>query len=275
MAWSAPSTHWPTSSKTVNSALYIGKLRHRRLAPSPHAFSYAVYMVWLDLAELDTVFRGRWFWSTRRRALAWFRRADYLGDADFSLDEAVRRRVAQSLGQRPAGPIRMLSQLRNFGHCFNPVTFYYCYDAADAKVETIVAEITNTPWRERHSYVLPAMQIAPGAPMQFDFAKQFHVSPFMPLEQGYRWQFTAPGQRLAVHMENLRGSEKIFDATLELTRKPITGGALAFVLLRFPLSTVRVLLAIHWQALRLWVKRVPVHTHPGLDSQRDKSPAHR
>jgi uncharacterized protein len=252
----------------VNSALYIGKLRHRRLVPSPHAFSYAVYMVWLDLAELDTVFRGRWFWSTKRRALAWFRRADYLGDATISLDEAVRIRVAQSLGTRPAGPIRMLSQLRNFGHCFNPVTFYYCYDASGKNVQTIVAEITNTPWRERHSYVLPALQAVPhanGAPattMQFDLVKQFHVSPFMPLELGYRWRFNAPGDRLAVHMENLRGSERIFDATLDLARRPITTGSLAFVLLRFPLSTVRVLVAIHWQALKLWLKRVPVHGHP-------------
>jgi uncharacterized protein len=258
----------------MNSALYIGKLRHRRVAPSPHAFSYAVYMVWLDLAELDTVFRGRWFWSTKRRALAWFRRADYLGDPDISLDEAVRRRVAQSLGRRPAGPIRMLSQLRNFGHCFNPVTFYYCYDPSGVHVDTIVAEITNTPWRERHSYVLPVKPDA-RAPMSFDFPKQFHVSPFMPLELGYRWQFTAPGERLAVHMENLSGSERVFDATLNLARRPITGGALAFVLLRFPLSTARVLVAIHWQALLLWLKRVPVHAHPGLDSQRDKGLAHR
>ena len=174
-----------------------------------HAFSYAVYMVWLDLAELDTVFRGRWFWSTKRRALAWFRRADYLGDAAISLDEAVRRRVAQSLGKRPSGPIRMLSQLRNFGHCFNPVTFYYCYDTADTRVETIVAEITNTPWRERHSYVLPAPAAASaGAALQFEMPKQFHVSPFMSLDQGYRWQFTVPGERLAVHMENLQDSER-------------------------------------------------------------------
>jgi uncharacterized protein len=247
----------------MHSALYIGQLRHRRFTPVPHAFSYAIYMAWLDLAELDTVFRGRWFWSTRRRALAWFRRADYLGDATLSLDAAVRQRVAQSRGVRPTGPIRMLAQLRNYGHCFNPVVFYYCYDAADTRVETIVAEITNTPWRERHSYVLPvAIGSGPEAALQFDLDKHFHVSPFMPMEMDYRWRFTPPGARLAVHMENLRDNESVFDATLSLSRREISSGSLARVLLRFPLSTIRVLVAIHWQALCLWLKRVPVHTHP-------------
>jgi DUF1365 family protein len=247
----------------MHSALYTGQLRHRRFSPRAHAFSYAICMVWLDLSELDSVFRGRWFWSTRRRALAWFRRADYLGDAAVSLDEAVRQRVAQSLGTRPAGPIRMLGQLRNFGHCFNPVVFYYCYDAQDTRVQTIVAEITSTPWRERHSYVLPvAMDCEPGTAMRFDLEKDFHVSPFMPMAQDYRWHFGIPGPRLAVHMENCQDGIQVFDATLSLSRRAVSTASLALVLLRFPASTLRVLAAIHWQALRLWFKRVPFHPHP-------------
>jgi DUF1365 family protein len=220
-------------------------------------------MTWLDLAELDTVFRGRWFWSTRRRALAWFRRADYLGDPALPLDEAVRRRVVDAGRPRPAGPIRMLAQLRSFGHCFNPVTFYYCYDVADTRVETVVAEITNTPWGERHAYVLPAAPgHAPGRTLDFTFGKDFHVSPFMPMDLTCHWRFSAPGQRLAVHMENDRDGRVVFDATLALTRREMTGPSLAGVLLRFPASTLRVLVAIYWQALRLVLKRAPFHAHP-------------
>jgi DUF1365 family protein len=248
----------------MHSALYTGRLRHRRRLPRAHGFAYDVAYVWLDLGELDEVFRGRWFWSTRRPALAWFRRADYLGDPSVPLDAAVRDRVQTVTGRRPAGPIRMLTQLRNYGHCFNPVTFYYCYATDWVTVETILAEITNTPWRERHAYVLPADPArAPGSPFEFAFDKAFHVSPFMPRSQSYRWRFGEPDTRLDIHMENHEGGERLFDATLTLTRRPITTASLAGVLLRFPASTLRVLVAIHWQALQLWLKRVPVHDHPG------------
>jgi hypothetical protein len=220
-------------------------------------------MAWLDLAELDSVFRGRWLWSTRRRALAWFRRADYLGDPSLPLDEAVRRRVMEAGRPRPPGPIRMLAQLRSFGHCFNPVAFYYCYDAADTRVQTVVAEITNTPWGERHAYVLPVPEgQRPADTLDFAFGKDFHVSPFMPMDVAYHWRFGIPGRQLAVHMENTRAGAALFDATLSLKRREITAASLAGVLLRFPFSTLRVLAAIYWQALRLRFKGVAVHDHP-------------
>jgi DUF1365 family protein len=247
----------------MHSALYTGQLRHRRFAPQPHAFGYRLFMVWLDLAELDRVFRGRWLWSTRRPALAWLRRADYLGDARVPLDQAVRDLVERETGVRPAGPIRLLTHLRYFGHCFNPVSFYYCYDPTGRHVETIVAEITNTPWHERYAYVLPAKSAeAPGKQLRFRFGKRFHVSPFMPMDVDYDWRFTSPTERLTVHMINVRGGEALFDATLMLERREISGTSLAGALARFPFMTLGILGAIYWQALRLWAKRFTFHVHP-------------
>jgi len=247
----------------MQSALYTGRLRHRRFAPRAHAFEYGVSMAWIDLAELDEVFRGRWFWSARRPALAWFRRADYLGDPDVPLDEAVRARVAAETGVRPSGPVRLLTQLRTFGHCFNPVSFYYCYDADGTAVETVVAEITNTPWNERHAYVLAAgVQAGPTATLRFGFDKAFHVSPFMPMDVRYDWVFSAPGERLMVHMNNVRRGEKAFDATLALERREISTASLAATLASHPFASAQVLARIYWQALRLWAKGTPFHPHP-------------
>ncbi len=252
----------------MNSALYTGWIQHRRFGPARNAFRYRIFMSWLDLAELERVFERRWFWSARRPALAWFRRADFLGPAHLPLDVAVRDRVQQHTGVRPRGPIRLLTHLRFFGYSFNPVSFYYVSDEADTHVETIVAEITNTPWRERHAYVLPVTR-ALGAPhcWRFSFAKQFHVSPFMPMDLRYDWSFGTPGQGLHVHMENhvgaLDGERRLaFDATLHLRRREMTAASMAMALLRFPFITLRVSALIYWQALKLLFKRAPFHVHP-------------
>lgn len=253
--------HSPGSG--MQSALYFGTVRHRRYAPTRHAFTHRVYMAWLDLSELDSVFQGRWLWSTRGRAVSWLRRADYLGDPSLPLDEAVRQHVAAETGRRPEGPIRLLTHLRTFGYCFNPVTFYYCYDT-NGLLETIAAQITNTPWNERHTYVLPVSD-----PQQtrrsrrFRFAKAFHVSPFMPMQIDYDWRFNLPSSRLAVHMINRRAGETLFDATLHLQRREINGHNLAGALLSYPFMTAQVTGAIYWHALRLWLKRTPFHSNPG------------
>jgi DUF1365 family protein len=242
----------------MQSCLYFGRVRHRRFAPRPHRFSYGLHMVLLDLAELDQVFRGRWLWSARRPALAWFRRADHFGDPAQPLDEAVRDLVERETGARPRGAIRLLTHLRYFGHCFNPVSFFYCH-APDGGVEAIVAEVNNTPWGERHCYVLSGNR-------RFRFEKRFHVSPFHPMEIDYDWRFSTPGERLAVHMILSKQGERVFDATLALERRPLTGrmfdATLARALATHPFMTLEVLGAIYFEALRLWIKRTPFHPHP-------------
>jgi DUF1365 family protein len=253
----------------MESCLYIGSVRHRRFEPTENAFRYRVFMSYLDLAELPHLFDRFLFWSARRAAPAWFRRADFHGDPQRPLDEAIRELVTTRTGARPTGPIRLLTHLRFFGHSFNPVSFYYCFDEAGRRVETIVAEITNTPWKERHAYVLPvtSSETNEGA-WRFRFEKQFHVSPFMPMDMRYDWRFSAPGSALAVHMENWRDGRSAFDATLNLRRAEITSASLARALAGFPLITTQVTSLIYWQALKLWWKGTPFFSHPKMEPPR-------
>ena len=249
----------------MNSRIYKGWVRHRRVAPTRHQFRYRLFMLYLDLAELPQLFDRTPFWSARRRALAWFKRSDYLGASDVPLDRAVRDLVQVRTGARPGGPIRLLTHLRYFGYCMNPVSFYYCFDACGERLETIVAEITNTPWKERHQYVLTVEEAGGAEPARikrFGFDKVFHVSPFMPMDVRYRWHFNEPGERLFVHMDNSRHGARMFDATLVLEEHPLSPRSLLAVLAGFPLMTMRIIVAIHWQALRLWLKHTPVHDHP-------------
>ena len=245
------------------SGVYEGVVRHRRRHPHAHAFRYRIALLYLDLDEIERVFEGHWFWSVGRGNLAQFRRSDYLGPADVPLSQAVRRRAEPILGRPVAGPIRMLTHLRYFGHVFNPVTFYYCFEADGSTLACVLAEITNTPWKERHSYVLPVDRSRRnGRMLQWDFDKRFHVSPFMAMDCNYRWRLAVPDQSLHVHMDVVRHGQLQFDATLALRRHPIGAATLARVLWRYPLMTLRVVGAIHWQALLLWLKHTPVFPHP-------------
>jgi DUF1365 family protein len=256
-------THDAETGSRLRSAVYEGWVRHRRHAPHAHAFRYRIAMLYLDLEELDRVFAGRRCWSVGRRNLAEFRRSDYLGDPSVPLADAVRERVRTATGRAAEGPIRLLTHLRYFGHCFNPVSFYYCYASDGATLDTIVAEITNTPWKERHDYVLPVAQAARhGHALGWQFRKAFHVSPFLPLQRDYAWRFTTPGETLHVHMDVRDGAKNEFDATLVLERREISAANLARVLWRYPAMTLRVVAAIRWQALRVWLKRNPVYDHP-------------
>ena len=268
----------------LHSAIYHGTVRHRRMLPAEHSFNYHMFMMYLDLDELPEVFQGSRLFSATRRAAARFCREDHLvgqggGGEGIPLDQAVRDLVEQSTGQRPQGPIRLLTHLRYFGYVFNPVSFYYCFNADDTRLETIVAEVNNTPWGERECYVLSKDAEVDHAGVQhgevghrdirrYRPVKRMHVSPFMPMDVSYDWRFRPPSESLTVHMENSREGRKLFDATLVLQRQEITPAALARVLIAFPLMTMKIIVAIHWQALRLWLKRVPVIDHPARASRK-------
>ncbi|MDC0692330.1 DUF1365 domain-containing protein [Klebsiella pasteurii] len=239
----------------MNSCLYEGVLRHRRLQPKAHHFRYRIFMAWLDLDELDAL------------AAVGIRRNRFAGaafyDADYPLGTPLKQQVLNRLenltGTRPDGRVMLLTQLRYLGFHFNPVNFYYCYDSAGT-LRWVLAEVRNTPWNERHYYAVDGQQARP-------LAKAFHVSPFNPMDMVYLWRFNSPGKTLHMHIENHQAA-KVFDATLALSRVPLTRASLRGLLLRIPLMTLKTVLAIYWQALRLWLKRMPLYNHPVSRSER-------
>ncbi|MEH6592094.1 MAG: DUF1365 domain-containing protein [Halioglobus sp.] len=244
----------------MKSRLYEGTLRHRRISPRKHEFEYKLCMPYLNLDEVPEVFDNNRFWSGNGRALAEFRRSDFLGDADLPLADEVRRRIREETGVEHSGPIYLLANMRYFGYAMNPIACYYCFNEDETLLEFLVAEVNNTPWDERHSYVLPG----PGAEtwLNTEFDKGFHVSPFNPMAMQYRWRSNTPDERLTLHMENSSDGEKVFDATLTLEAKPLNAANLNKLLLRHPFLTAKTGLAIYWQALRLYLKGVPLHSHP-------------
>lgn len=242
------------------SAFYTGWVRHRRFAPASHSFRYKVFMAYLDLDELDEVLSLTPLWSARRFAPARFKRSDFHGDPKVPLKEAVQRTIAQQTGVLHDGPIRMLVNLRYFGYNMNPLCTYYCFDRDEQQLKFIVAEVNNTPWGEKHAYVL---QCEIGTKKQaFDFEKLFHVSPFNPLAMQYRWLSSTPENNLLIHLENWQEGKKITDATLRLQRQPLNASIMNRMLIRYPLMTVKVVASIYYQAIRLWLKKVPYFAHP-------------
>ena len=224
-----------------------------------------MFQLYLDLDELPQLFEKRWLWSRDRRNLAQIRRADYFGDPEVPLAVAVRDHVQAQTGTRPDGPIRLLTHGRYFGVTMNPVSFYYGFLADGETLDWVLAEITNTPWGERHAYLLRVGEARKqGRAMHWDFDKRFHVSPFIPMARHYHWSLVTPGETLQVHMDVLDGARHEFDATLALERRPINANTLASCLARYPLLTAKVALAIYWQAARLWFKRIPFHAHPAV-----------
>lgn len=211
------------------------------MEPQRNDFRYGIFMHYLDLSEVE------------RSGHPGFRRADHFGDSTRSLSDQVREQMMEKLGLQATGPIHLLTHLKHAGYVFNPVSFYYCWSQEGDSLEAILAEVQNTPWGETHLYAVP---------MRSEFVKDFHVSPFMPMNQRYRWNFNAPGERLAVHMKSFQNGQKVFDATLALKRRPDTMANRALMRLKHPMATYAVIARIYFQALKLWSKGCSYHPHP-------------
>jgi uncharacterized protein len=239
------------------SAIYEGTISHRRHAVRDYEFRHRLALLYLDLQELDGLLDGRLL--ARRPGLVRFRRRDYLGDPGMALADCVRSEVQRQTGRAPTGPVRLLTQPRILGHCFNPVSFYYCFTPQE-QLDVVVAEVTNTPWGERHAYVLTRTGHA--RELSASLAKALHVSPFMGMQQRYTIRACSPGSTLSVHIESREHERPVFDATLSLRRAPLTRRGLAQVTMRYPAATLRVLGLIYGHALALKLRGVPVHPRP-------------
>jgi DUF1365 family protein len=238
----------------IESGLFVGTLRHRRFTPVPHSFTYPLFMALLDIDRLPQLMRvsrvtgyNRWNWAA-------FDDRDHLGDPTRTLRERLAVDAARHGIDLPDGRIFLLTHLRYLGYCFNPVSFFYCFDAAN-RLRIVLAEVRNT-FGGAHNYWLRPDPVSRG--FRAAAAKSLYVSPFMPFDLDYTFAFSSPADRLVAHMETFDAGQLGFDATLSLERRPWDASEIRRALVRFPVMTAQVVAGIHWQALKLWWKGVPV-----------------
>ena len=245
------------------SCIYEGLVTHRRRTPISHRFRYRLFMVYLDLDEIPALVGSHKMLRGKPFALCAFLRSDHLFDSTHTLADELRAVIHEQTQRTSRGPIRLLTQLRYFGYYMSPLNLYYVFDEGDERVEYVVAEVNNTPWNERHCYVLWSGNRQNGNnELSFTHPKELHVSPFMPMDMEYRWRLTEPGSNLKVHLANHRRSEPVFEAGMTLKRRELSRHELRRMTIRHPAMTARIAASIYYQALRLWWKSCPFYTHP-------------
>lgn len=253
----------------MESCIYQGQVSHRRETPIEHRFSFPLFMMYLDLEELPTLFREYAMWGVDCFRPASFHRRDHLGEPNEPLDQSVRALIEQRTGKLHAGPVRLLTHLRYGGFGFNPVSFYYAFEEDRERIGAVVAEVHNTPWGERFCYVLDGDPLErPTDRLEVLTKKSFHVSPFMGMQQTYDWKIETPGEDLSLRIASREDDEQIFEAALSMKRTEINRESLTRALYQYPLMTTRIVAGIYWQALRLWSRGARFHPHPrrGEDS---------
>lgn len=254
---------------TRRSSLLVGTVSHRRLRPAANAFRYGVFHALLDVDELPALDREVAGFGHNRPAPVGFRDTDHLGPEDRPVRDKLATWLAAQGRTLPDGPLLVVCNLRTFGHVFDPVSWWFCHEP-DGALAFVVAEVHNT-FGEQHSYLLDDLEARPDGLLRARSAKVFHVSPFLPIE-GLRYRFTfrpptgthrptAP-ERVLVHMDVDDERGKLFDATQDERRVALTSTNLQRALRRHPLVTLRTVVLIHAQALKLWAKRVPFHRKP-------------
>ncbi len=249
--------------------IYKGIVKHRRFIPIFHSFKYNIFMAYFDISKIENKFKKSIGWNVNRFALVSFYRKDYHGPKHESLDFSVRKTLKDKVGFDAQGPIRILTHLRYFGYCFNPVSFYYCFNKEDNNVDMIMAEVTNTPWNERHCYFINNSS-SPKGFLKASLKKEFHVSPFWDMDHEYEWLFSPPAEFIDVNMINFKNSKKVFNAHLQMNERiEMNFYNLIIQTLQFPFLTLIIVFRIHLQAIKLWFKGAIFYNHPKFSENKD------
>lgn len=237
----------------LESGIYSGTVFHQRSVPKVHKFDYKIYLFWLKLNEVDSLCQkvSGFNQNETRFSVVNFRRSDYLGDPNIELEDAVLSKMNELSGEQLQGDVFMLGQIRTFGLYFSPVNFYYLRDS-EGLFTHMLAEVSNTPWNKRHHYLVDLNN-------QISSKKAFHVSPFNPMEMEYKWQIQQPGENVKLHLSCYKQT-KHFEAAIDMQRKPLNSATLRASLISIPSMTIKTVLGIYWQAVKLFFKRVPIYT---------------
>ena len=254
--------------------LFKGTVTHTRTSPIAHQFQYSFFQIWLDVERPELIDNISPFWSSKKHNLVRFNRHHYLPNNDNktqSLHQSICKKIQQQTNKHFQGKAYLLANLSYWGYCYNPVSFYFCYNP-NGKLEFILSEIHNTPWGERFTYVhdisssvnktSSQRENKANDKLQFKFDKQFHVSPFMPMDLQYDWQFQTAKNKILISMNLHQKEQSIFNATLNLQGEELSSYQANKLPFNYPFMCFKVLFSIYWNALRLWFKGVTFFDHP-------------